>query len=132
MSDNIKLIIEIPTDLYEITKAKVDKNMTNAPLSVSIAHEIPLDDFLLVIKKEIKEKCDRIDDIARANIPQYAPHREIQDLLCEILTSIDNAESIVPNDLTHIFDGVTEIPKDAFKGWYTEKMLEQTRAESEE
>lgn len=43
MNGNIKLIIEIPTDLYEITKAKVDKNMTDAPLSVSIANGIPLD-----------------------------------------------------------------------------------------
>jgi hypothetical protein len=43
-----------------------------------------------------------------------------------------NAESKDPNDLTHIFDGVTEIPKDAFKGWYTEELLEQIRAESED
>lgn len=42
------------------------------------------------------------------------------------------AESIDPNDMTHMFDGVTEIPKDVFNGWYTEKMLEQTRAESED
>lgn len=42
------------------------------------------------------------------------------------------AESKDPNDLTHMFDGVTEIPKDAFKGWTIEKMLEQIRAESED
>lgn len=53
MSDNIKLVIEIPTDLYEITKAKVDKNMTCAPLSVSIAHGKPLPDVLDEIKGEI-------------------------------------------------------------------------------
>lgn len=40
------------------------------------------------------------------------------------------AESIDPNDLTHMFDGVTEIPKDAFKGWTTEKLLEQIRKEN--
>lgn len=43
-----------------------------------------------------------------------------------------NAESKDPNDLTHIFDGVTEIPKDAFKGWYTDELLEKIRAESED
>lgn len=32
-----------------------------------------------------------------------------------------------PNDVTHMFDGVTEFPKDAFKGWTSEEMLEQTR-----
>lgn len=41
------------------------------------------------------------------------------------------AESYDPNDLTHIFDGVTEIPKDAFKGWTTDELLEKIRAESE-
>lgn len=37
------------------------------------------------------------------------------------------AESKDPNDMTRIFDGVTEIPKDAFKGWTTEELLEQIR-----
>lgn len=45
---------------------------------------------------------------------------------------IGKAESKDSNDLTHMFDGVTEIPKDAFKGWYTEELLEQIRAEREE
>ena len=35
-------------------------------------------------------------------------------------------------DLTHMFDGVTEIPKDTFKGWTTEELLGQTRTESED
>lgn len=42
------------------------------------------------------------------------------------------AESIDPNDMTHMFDGVTEFPKDAFKGWDTEELLKQIRAEREE
>ena len=37
-----------------------------------------------------------------------------------------------PNDLTHIFDGVTEIPKDAFKGWTTEALLEKIGKERED
>ena len=53
MSDTVKLIIEIPTDLYEITKAKVDKNMTNTISAKSIANGIPLEDILEDIKAEI-------------------------------------------------------------------------------
>ena len=40
------------------------------------------------------------------------------------------AESKGLRDLTHMFDGVTEIPKDAFKGWTTEELLEQIRKEN--
>ena len=40
-------------------------------------------------------------------------------------------KSIDPNDLTHMFDGVTEWPKDAFKGWTTEELLEQIRGRKE-
>ena len=34
---------------------------------------------------------------------------------------------IDPNDMTRMFDGVTEIPKDAFKGWAPEELLKQIR-----
>lgn len=87
MSDTVKIIIEIPKDLYEITKDKVNKNMTNALLSVRVAHGIPLDD----VKAEIEKKCDRINSIA--SVLSYPQHREIQELLCEILASIGKAES---------------------------------------
>lgn len=103
MSDNIKLIIEIPKPMYE----NVQNGTYCGTLYEELKNGIPLDS----VKAEIKEKCDRIDDIARANIYQYAPHREIQDLLCEILASIGNTES----DL---------------KGWTTEEMLEQIRKEN--
>ncbi len=45
-----------------------------------------------------------------------------EDDVLHILDNIGKAESddIDPNDISHIFDGVTEIPKDAFKGWYTD------------
>lgn len=42
-------------------------------------------------KAEIEKKCDRINSIA--SVLRYPQHREIQELLCEILASIDNAES---------------------------------------
>ena len=81
----MKLIIDIPDNEYKQNKHYYD----------SVYHGIPLDS----VKAEIKKKCDSIDDIARANMYQYAPHREIQDLLCEIIASIDNAESEVkPNE----------------------------------
>lgn len=34
-------------------------------------------------KSEIKQKCDRINSLA--SVLPYAPHREIQELLCEIM-----------------------------------------------
>ena len=43
MNDTVKLIIEIPKDFYEITKAKVAKNMTHALYATSIANGTPLD-----------------------------------------------------------------------------------------
>lgn len=51
MSETVKLIIEIPEDFYEITKAKVAKGMTYALYATSIANGIPLDD----VKAELKE-----------------------------------------------------------------------------
>lgn len=126
MSEKVKLIIEIPKELYEKKKGYLT-NMDAYMICKAVRNGTTLDS----VKAEIKKKCDCIDDIARAYIYQYAPHREIQDLLSEILTSIDNAESIDPNDMTRMFEGVTEWPKDAFKGWTTEELLEQIRAESE-
>ena len=59
MSDTVKLIIEIPTDFYEITKAKVAKNMTHALYATSIAHGIPLDDVIAKFEehKYSREYC---------------------------------------------------------------------------
>lgn len=87
-----KVIITIPKEKYQYIQELEYGNTdyaTTRMLYHAVKKGIPLDS----IKAEIKEKCDRIDDIARANIYQYAPHREIQDLLCEILASIDKAES---------------------------------------
>lgn len=55
MSDTVKLIIEIPTDFYEITKAKVAKNMTHALYALSIAHGVPFSDVINDIKAEIDD-----------------------------------------------------------------------------
>lgn len=86
MSDKVKLIIEIPRNEYEYT---CERTLSDRSIwDDAIRNGIPLDS----VKAEIKEKCDRIDDIARANIYQYAPHREIQDLLCEILDNIGKTD----------------------------------------
>ena len=51
IDDTIKLIIEIPTDFYEITKAKVKKNITHTLSAESIANGIPLNDVKEQMKK---------------------------------------------------------------------------------
>lgn len=97
MSEKVKLIIEIPKEQYRDAigcnkPSELSADIISSFYYGTLRSEI-FDDVLFVIKKEIKEKCDRIDDIARENIYQIAPYREILDLLSEILTSIDNAES---------------------------------------
>lgn len=43
----------------------------------------PLDSVLDEIKAEIEPKCDRINSLA--SLLPYTAHREIQELLCEIV-----------------------------------------------
>lgn len=74
MSDTVKLIIEIPTDLYEITKAKVDKNMTNTISAVSIANGIPLDN----IKTEI-------EDLQNQNLFGMVSNYDLLNVVLEII-----------------------------------------------
>ena len=81
MSDTVKVVIEIPKDYYEILKCEVEENQTDYYPFVVIGNGIPLD------KAEIEKKCDRINSIA--SVLRYPQHREIQELLCEILESID-------------------------------------------
>lgn len=123
--ETAKLIITIPKAKYQYIQ-ELEYGNTDYATTRMLYHAVkvgtPLD------SAEIEKKCDRINSIA--SVLSYPQHREIQELLCEILASIGNAESKDPNDLTHMFDGVTEIPKDAFKGWTTEKLLEQIRKEN--
>ena len=85
MSDTVKLIIEIPKAEYELIVG--DEACGLNPLTRAVAHGIPL----ASVKAEIKEKCDNINYII-SHLP-YSTHRFVQELLCEILESIDNAES---------------------------------------
>lgn len=92
MSDNIKLVIEIPKETVNEIKdnamfAESIASQIKWDVTSAIVNGIPLDD----VKAEIEKKCDRINSIA--SVLSYPQHREIQELLCEILASIGKAES---------------------------------------
>ena len=94
MSDKVKLIIEIPTggaferDIYTpICAEGFIRDEYNEKVAEAIKNGIPLDS----VKTEIKEKRDNINHITSHS--PYSTHRFVQELLCEILASIDNAES---------------------------------------
>ena len=88
MNDTIKLIIEMPTEMFQEMRDNDLINVKTLNKSIkAIENGIPLDD----VKAEIEKKCDRINSIA--SILSYPQHREIQELLCEILASIGKAES---------------------------------------
>jgi len=90
MSDTVKLIIEIPKDLYEITKDKVDKNMTYAPLSVSIAHGIPLDDVKAKMK-QLRSHSARFRTSDGRVV--YADSQDILDILDNIGSEVKPSET---------------------------------------
>ena len=93
MSDTVKLIIEIPKEAKQTFDKAKSYHLKcgfydhGGIIGKAIQNGIPLDD----VKAEIDKKCDRINSIA--SVLRYPQHREIQELLCEILASIDNAES---------------------------------------
>lgn len=88
MSEKVKLIIEIPEELYDTIQAdKMISREQLAVLQMDILRGTSLDD----VKAEIEKKCDRINSIA--SVLRYPQHREIQELLCEILASIDKGVS---------------------------------------
>lgn len=87
MSETVKLIIEIPEELYDTIQAdEMISREQLAVLQMDILRGTPLDD----VKAEIEKKCDRINSIA--SVLRYPQHREIQELLCEILNSIGKGD----------------------------------------
>ena len=88
MSDNIKLVIEIPKKALELLNTTGVDWLDAEHILSAVAHGIPLDD----VKAEIKKKCDRINDSIASEL-SYPHHREIQELLCEIIASIGKVES---------------------------------------
>ena len=82
----MKLIIDISDNLYNVIKLD-EYGLHKGKMYDIIRNGTPLNN----VKAEIEKKCDRINSIA--SVLRYPQHREIQELLCEILESIDNAES---------------------------------------
>lgn len=60
------------------------------PDTMSVKGIVELDDVLDEIRAEIEPKCDRINSLA--SVLPYTAHREIQELLCEIM-NLCKAES---------------------------------------
>ena len=78
----MKLIIDIDDKRIKGIKllAKEQDIATPYPtLEQIIANGIPLDN----LRAEIEPKCDRINSLA--SVLPYTAHREIQELLCEII-----------------------------------------------
>lgn len=152
MSEKVKLIIEISEHQYEICKQslKPDRSRPITECEFAIAVGTPLDNDSeraetqayfageaygweqgrKALIEDVKAEIET--DLSWDMFDEFGNETSLHKVLMEILDNITNAESKDPNDLTHMFDGVTEIPKGAFKGWTTEELLEQIKAESED
>ena len=85
----MKLVIDIPED----AKIAFDNAESNdlkgcyydhgGIIGNAIKNGKPLDNVLDEIWAEIEPKCDRINSLA--SVLPYTAHREIQELLCEIM-----------------------------------------------
>ena len=83
----MNLIIDIPKGRLNSIKMFGIKQNEVCMLERALISGTPLDD----VKAEIEKNCDRINSIA--SVLSYSQHREIQELLCEILDNIGKAES---------------------------------------
>ncbi len=110
MNETIKLIIEIPKEMHEALLKGYEEPYSRE-FSDVVKNGTPLD----TVKAEIRELRDSWEKDC------YHDEAEALNIALKIIDKhIGKAESNDPNDLTHMFDGVTEIPEDAFKGWYTD------------
>lgn len=87
MDDKVKIIMEIPKDVYAECQEHKYFPDTGEELFNAVKNATSLDS----VKAEIKEKCDNINHIT-SHLP-YSTHRFVQEVLCLILEIIDNAES---------------------------------------
>lgn len=84
--ERMRLVIDIDENTYnDIEKGKVYTSVRDVPQEsvLAIRHGKPLDTVLDKIGAEIEPKCDRINSLA--SVLPYTAHREIQELLCEIM-----------------------------------------------
>ena len=121
----MKLIIDIPDRVYEVVKSLIAINFGGRFSGKGLAHDsiqaikngVPLE----MLKAEIRDNtnhCECIPDGLCIRV----------DKVLEIIDKyLDKAQDIDPTDITGMFDEVTEIPKDAFKGWTTNELLKQIR-----
>lgn len=72
----MKLIINIHEKDY---KSILNRGYVSSGAFYAIINGIPLND----LKSDIETKCDRINSLA--SVLPYTAHREIQELLCEIM-----------------------------------------------
>ena len=91
----MKLIIDIPENtINEIRDnamfAKEIASSIKWDITGAIVNGIPLDEVFNKIKAEIEPKCDRINSLAR--VLPYTAHREIQELLCEVMDLCKESE----------------------------------------
>lgn len=154
MSDNretVKLIIEIPKEVKQVFDNAESNNLKGGfydyggIIGRAIQNGIPLDNdseraevqsyfageaygweqgrkaLLEELNAEVDKAYDDLDGYDPSALGTFA------NRVSDILDNIGNAESIDPNDMTCMFEGVTEVPKDAFKGWHTDELLEQIR-----
>ena len=116
----------------EILNYAFDDNPYYKYVLVDDIKAIPSADILdhaRAIKENCKGKCDTCP-FSSANFLGCSVGRPMYWDLPE--GEKGKAESIDPNDMTRMFEGLTEIPKDALKGWAKERPLKQIRAESED
>jgi len=79
----MKLVIDIPKEVIESRKYTDYFGCGSTKLTGIIDNGKPLDDVLNEIRAEIEPNCDRINSLA--SVLPYTAHREIQELLCEIM-----------------------------------------------
>lgn len=88
MSDNIKLIIEIPKDYYEIIKHDVENNLTDYRPFEIIGNGIPLDDVKAKIETDLS--WEMYDDYGN----ETGLHKELMKILDSVgKESEENNES---------------------------------------
>lgn len=80
----MKRVIEISDKRYkEIVESNKPVMIFRNDVARVLATGTPLNEALEKISAEIEPKCDRINSLA--SLLPYTAHREIQELLCEIM-----------------------------------------------
>jgi hypothetical protein len=81
----MKLVIDIHEKDY---MSIIYRRYVSSGAVDAIMHGTPLND----LKSDIEPKCDRINSLA--SVLPYTAHREIQELLCEIMDLCKESEEI--------------------------------------